>query len=119
MVRFGKDMEFRLGQMALNIKAIGKITRQVGKVSLRMQMAIFMMANGKKIKHQDLAFIYIITALSIKDNGCKTISMAMAFKFGQMEVSMKEFISKEKKTVKENILGKMVAIIMEIGMIIR
>ncbi len=49
--------EFRFGQMERNMKDIGKITKLMGRVNFGMQMEMYTMESGKKIKHMEKAYI--------------------------------------------------------------
>lgn len=55
----------------------------------------------------------------MKVNGLMIISMEQAFRVGWMVVNTKESINKERRMVKANIYGKMVAFMQELGEIIK
>lgn len=66
---FEKDMEFRFGQMALAMKEIGIIIKQMAKENSYMLMVIFTMAIGLMIKLQEKVYITIIMELNMMDSG--------------------------------------------------
>ena len=55
----------------------------------------------------------------MKVNGLMIISMEKGFRVGWMVVNTKESINKERRMVKANIYGKMVAFMQELGEIIK
>ena len=64
------DSEFKLGQTALVMKAIGRIIKQKGKENLLILVEIFMKVNGKMINLMGLEFIFtIIVLLNMMENG--------------------------------------------------
>lgn len=66
---FVKDMVCKYGLMVQNIPDSGSIIKLTVRENLFMWMAISMMANGKRIKHQVTESILIAMALDIKENG--------------------------------------------------
>jgi hypothetical protein len=70
-------------------------------------MAMFMRENGWMIKLQVKVSTNTTTVQNIKVSGLMTISMAREYRVGWMAVNTKDSISKEKRTVKANIPGKM------------
>jgi hypothetical protein len=112
---FGKDSASRLGLMERAMKGIGLTTRQAERENSLMLTEMFTMETGRRIKLQATAFTPIRTVQDTKGNGFKTISMVMEYKLGLTEANMKEDIRKARKTDKANTLGRIAAIIMEIG----
>lgn len=78
-----------------------------------------MMGNGSMIKLQVKDHIITTMELSIKASGLTISNMAMEHKFGLMEVGMKEIMIWEKRVERVNMFGKMGAIMMVIGLIIK
>lgn len=54
-----KDLEFKYGQMELNMKDTGKTTRHLEEESFGMLMETYMMENGMKIKLMGMGFTLI------------------------------------------------------------
>ena len=118
-VTYDKVTAFKYGLMEPNTKDNGIITKHKVVVNSLMSMGIFMMVTGKRIKHQDMALIFIIMGPVIKANGLMTISMDKAWRRGLMAVATKESTSKARKTVRASTRGKMVASITVHGLTTR
>ena len=70
------DMVSKYGQMGLNMKVIGEITKLMGKANFGMQMVMYMMDFGKKIKLMAMEFILMLMEQSMKVNGKMISNMA-------------------------------------------
>jgi hypothetical protein len=81
---------FLSGLMALYTRGTGKITKQMGKEDLFMQMEIFTLGIGKMIKHMDKDSTFMQTVPPMRVSGLKTSSKGRAKKHGQMELSLKD-----------------------------
>lgn len=89
------DLEYKFGQMELNMKDIGKTIRLMAKESSGMPMEMFLMVNGKMIKHMVTEFIFMLMEQNTKENGKMICNMAKEQKFGQMVLDMMDIIRKE------------------------
>jgi hypothetical protein len=67
-----KAMEFKFGQMELNIKEIGCMDKPMEKVNFFMLMAIYMMDIGKMAKLTDMESSHNIQVPSMKGIGKMT-----------------------------------------------
>jgi len=76
------DMEFKYGQMELNMKDNGNKIGLMEKVSFGMSVEIFMMENGKKIELVVKEDIFMLMELNLMDNGLMINLMVMALKYG-------------------------------------
>ena len=75
------------------------------------------MENGRKIKLMDMASTSIQMAPSTMATGRTTYSMVMEKKSGQMDLLMKDIMSKDRKMEKEPTFGVMVLNTLESGSI--
>jgi hypothetical protein len=59
--RMGTDMvmEYKYGQMVQNMKDTGVIIKLMERVNFGMQMVMYLMENGKKIKLMDSEYIHM------------------------------------------------------------
>jgi DNA-binding Xre family transcriptional regulator len=80
----------RYGQMALSMKAIGKMTKLTEEAGLYMQMVMSMKENGKTIKLMGLEHICIQMVHNMKDIGKKINSTVKVKKLGLMVPVTKE-----------------------------
>lgn len=62
-------MEYRIGQMVLNIKDIGKIIMHMEKEFFIMLVGMYLRVNGLMTKLPDLEFINILMDQNIKEIG--------------------------------------------------
>lgn len=69
------DLVSKLGQMELNMKVVGEITKQKDKENSYMLMEIYLKENGLMIKLMDMVFIFIKTELNMKATGRTTSNM--------------------------------------------
>lgn len=52
-------MEYKFGLMVENMKVIGAMTKHMAKENFIMQMVMFMMVCGKRIRQMALVFTYM------------------------------------------------------------
>lgn len=76
------------------------------EVGLFMQMAMFMKANGRMIKHMGKVYILSMMDHAILENGYKICNMDMVFKNGMMDLHIKVSINKDVSTETENLPGQ-------------
>jgi len=62
-------MEHKYGQMAPNMRAIGKMIRQKAPEDLFMLMGTFTLVNGKKTKQMVKVSIHILMGQNMKGTG--------------------------------------------------
>ena len=87
----------------------GKRIKPMEKEDLFTQMEMFMMVSGLTIKLMATEFTAILTGPNTRATGKKINNMETVSKHGLMEPSIKECMSKERNTDKEDLLGPMVA----------
>lgn len=108
-------MEYKLGQMELNMMETGFKAKLMGKANLYMQMETYMKANGKTIKQMVMEFILIAMGQDIKVTGKMIPKMVMEHRHGQMAVNMTGCIKMGRNTGMANINGQTVALTKEAG----
>lgn len=98
--------ESKLGQMALNTRAIGKMIKLISEESFIMLMEIFTKENGLMIKHMAMVFIDIQMVLFLKDFGKMISKMVKERKCGQMVLVTLELTEKGKRAERVNSDGR-------------
>jgi len=89
---------YKFGRMEVSMKDIGWMTKHMGTVDWYMQMEMFTMVNGIKIRHMAVAPTNFLAGQNMLEIG-KTIStMGTVLKLGQMLPHMKATMSTERNT---------------------
>jgi len=108
-------MECRLGPMVPSTRATGLTTWRMVKESSTMLMATFMMEIGSEIKLMGTVYTSTKMGQSTRGNGITICNTVRAKNNGLTEVYTMVITNKELNMAKENILGLMVATIVENG----
>jgi hypothetical protein len=85
-------MVYKFGLMDHVMKVIGKMTRQMVRESLFMQMEIFMKVSGLMTKLTEEVPMLMLMGLITKETGLKTNKKVMEWNHGLMGLSMRDSI---------------------------
>jgi len=96
------DLEVKCGQMALDMKVIGKLIKLTVKVNSFMLMEIYMKASGSMIKLMVKVLILMLMVRTTMVTGLMINSMDLVWNHGQMVQNMRGIISTVRKREKVN-----------------
>jgi len=96
-----KVMEFKNGQMELDMRGIGKIIKLMDTGNFFMLMVMFLRESGNLIKLMDMVYIIILMEQNMKAIGKTIFNTDTALKSGMTVVNIEEIMYKVKSKDKE------------------
>lgn len=114
-----KEKVYKLLQIIVSIKAIGRVIRLMAKGKLYLQMGMYSKGNGFRIRPMDLESIFIAMGPFIKDIGNRICRMGRGFRLGPMEANTRDSTKMVRNMVRGYTYGQTVAIIQVHGMKIK
>ena len=94
-------MEFKNGQMELDMRGIGKIIKLMDTGNFFMLMVMFLRESGNLIKLMDMVYIIILMEQNMKAIGKTIFNTDTALKSGMTVVNIEEIMYKVKSKDKE------------------
>lgn len=76
--------EYNIGQMAVDMRGIGKMIKLILKEGFFIRIRTFMKANGLRTKQMDGVYTFIRMAPGMKVDGSMIIKKEKVKKYGQM-----------------------------------
>jgi hypothetical protein len=108
-----REKELKSGRMEVNMRATGKMIKQMIKEDLFMLTEMFTKVTGTMIKLKEEVPMNIWMEQNMLETGKKIGKMAMVLRLGQIMLNMKETMSLERSTVSALLNGPMDQLILE------